>query len=493
MAKRLALVILAGLCPVLFAQNQNLADLDAESAKIVLHIQNTLGNQERTIGGGVFTLDGFESVLGNYWKLTVLDGIVKRQGKLKVSTSNQGNVILSGEILNLGETVRIYTRVVDRTASVILYSWISDLPKTDFIAGLLVSARGEQGSAPRDAYEEDSRERPVNTAIPSTTRRTLTRGDQDWFLISSPGGDYITAETTGDLDTMMEVYAKGESRRLTFNDDNGEGENARINFMAEAGKEYILMVKGYSNSTAGQYEFRVSSTGMPDNDREPNDTRETASPLSLDGEINALIISSTDTDWYSITLEAGGLFSAWTTGELDTVLDLCGADGTVIVSDDDSGESDNARISRLLGTGSYYLRVKSYEGRTGAYTLRAAITEAVSDLYEDDNERGAAKELPLDQGQEHTFTTGDDVDWVYFTVTAAGSYQISCRGIQNSDLDTFIALYDGAGNQIGEDDDSGEGYGSALTRQLEPGKYYIRIHCLDSASQNRYTIRAAKR
>ncbi|MDR2768921.1 MAG: PPC domain-containing protein [Treponema sp.] len=497
MVKRLTPLILAVLlCPVLSAQHQNLADLDAETAKIVLQIQNALGNQEKTIEGSVFTLDGFEPPLGNYWKLNILDGITKRQGKLKViTTANQSNFILVGEIVSLGETARVYTRVVDRAAAVVLYSWTSDLAKTDFVAGLLVSTGGGDTDSARDAWEDDSRERPLSVAVPSITRRTLTRGDQDWFLISSPEGELITAETTSDLDTMMELYAKGESRRLSSNDDNGGSENARISFTAEAGKEYILMVKGYSNSDIGRYEFHVSSTELSDRDREPNETLETASALilPLDGGVNAIITGRDDTDWYSINLENGGMFSAWTTGNLDTVLDLYGADGALIVSDDDSGERDNAKISRSIGAGRYYIRVKSYGGGTGAYNLFAGITGLVSDAYENDNQRGAAKELPLDQGQEHTFTGGDDVDWVYFTVVAAGPYHISCRGVRNTGLDTFIGLYDGEGSQIDEDDDGGEGYGSALTRRLEPGKYYVRIHCLDAADGNNYTIRVTGR
>ncbi len=58
-----------------------------------------------------------------------------------------------------------------------------------------------------------------------------------------------------------------------------------------------------------------------------------------------------------------------------------------------------------------------------------------------------------------------------------GLFRISTRaaGEEFSDLDTYLELYDGANNLIGDDDDGGDTFFSELTEFLPAGSYMVRI------------------
>ncbi|MDR1389141.1 MAG: PPC domain-containing protein [Treponema sp.] len=466
--------------------------LDAETARIAGQITAALGGSDALLEGGPFFLGGFSSTLGNYWKTQILTEITKFQGKLKVlAAPAQNSLLLSGEIIILGDTVRVYTRVIDKASSVVLNSWTSDIPKTPFVAGLItittITGGNSSSNIPADAYETDSREQPVAVSLPSSIARTLTPDDQDWFLVTSPSTVLVQAETLGEIDTRMELFLKGSTRRLDYDDDSGEEENARINFTVEAGREYLIMVRGYSASDTGFYEFNLSTAVLADQEYEPNDVLEDAFLLLPgDREIRAAISSNNDIDWYAVTVEEEGSLRLETKGNLDMLLGLFDSGGALLVSDDDSGEDGNSRITWPVQPGTYYVRVRSYDRDTGSYTLLTGVIREAADAFENDNSRNRAKELPLETRQEHSFTDREDIDWVYFIVPVEDVYRIRCGSTDDS-VDAYIILYDEQGDVIDEGDYN-EGADSYLQATLRPGKYYIRIHCVDFGVRNIYYI-----
>jgi hypothetical protein len=168
-----------------------------------------------------------------------------------------------------------------------------------------------------------------------------------------------------------------------------------------------------------------------------------------------------------------------------------------LAENDDGGSGANARIRYEVqaGTHAFFVKVRSYDGDTGAYGFRAWLVEPFRidpDEYEDDDDVNSAKEISLDTAQRHTFTTGNDVDWVSFQIRQAGRYTIRTRGVSSTDLDTTIELYDGSHSLIDEDDDGGEDYDSFLSVRLQAGTYYLKVECLDDEPEEPYTIRVAR-
>ena len=103
-------------------------------------------------------------------------------------------------------------------------------------------------------------------------------------------------------------------------------------------------------------------------------------PLTLDGTPHEGVLGTTeDVDYYRI--EVTELIEAviYSSSELDTQGALLDSEGREIVWDDDGGGGRDFRISAVLNSGDYYLRIKQHSFRpparaVGKYTLHATAT-----------------------------------------------------------------------------------------------------------------------
>jgi hypothetical protein len=466
---------------------ESLSQLDGETQKIAVLIAGKL----RSLGGsprirqGVFTLEGGESLLGDYWSRQLTVFLSSSPNRNYILLDNPGaaaqtDYILGGEILRLGNSVRIYTRLIRVQDNSMAEGWNADLSLTPFLDDLLHSS--DPSGVRRDMYEADSRENPLAmTPGSSWISRTLHTDDDDWFGISGWGSGILTLETAGDLDTYMELY-EGSSRSAVYeNDDGGDGNNAYIEYFIERGKNYIVKVRGYDDDETGSYRFRASITAPPEDSTEPNDTRAAAVSVEPGEWIPAFFHSSSDEDWYRISVPAGNnRLIIHTEGHVDTLMSLYNSDGGLIAEDDDSGEDSNARISAVLGRGTVFVRVSAYEGQRGLYTLVSEIRERDRpDSWENDDTPGTAKEINIGTSQERTFSDPDDQDWVRFRITQRGTYDIRTRAA-NRELDTYIELFDNEETPLDENDDGGEHYDAYLRVELNPGNYLLLVTTLNS-------------
>jgi hypothetical protein len=209
--------------------------------------------------------------------------------------------------------------------------------------------------------------------------------------------------------------------------------------------------------------------------------------------INRTLHAGGDEDFFLLTPAAAGSLVIETTGNIDTVMELCEAGSdSILAEDDDGGSGGNARIRYAVQAGKPYLaRVRGYDGETGSYGFRASLTEPVRidpDEFESDDEPSSASEIAIGEGQRHTFSSGDDVDWVKFTISRSGRYIIRARGVNSGSLDTYIELYDQDFNEIDENDDGGDSYDARLSVRLQAGTYYVKVECLDENPDQPYTL-----
>ncbi|MDR0474804.1 MAG: DVUA0089 family protein [Treponema sp.] len=209
--------------------------------------------------------------------------------------------------------------------------------------------------------------------------------------------------------------------------------------------------------------------------------------------INRTIHSRSDEDFFLLLPEADGRLVAETTGSIDTYMYLYNADTRELLAEnDDGGSSYNARIRYNVRAGSPYIaKVKALDGETGQYGFRAYLqvqAQIAPDEYEPDDESSSAKLIEIGTPQQHTFHTGNDVDWVKFQITQPGPYTIRARGVNSNRLDTYIELFNADMNLIAEDDDGGDGYDARLSLRLDNGLYYLKVECLDDEPDQPYTI-----
>ncbi len=163
------------------------------------------------------------------------------------------------------------------------------------------------------------------------------------------------------------------------------------------------------------------------NDCEPNDTLATAvllSPfpcLKVAGELPV-----GDTDYFRVEPVTAGLIWISTITDGDTVISLHGADGAVIESDDDDGESLGSLIAgaELDAAGTYYVRVYEYgfnnEISYDLYVTFFPWPAMVEEKIGPNETYGQAQEIGLNRWVSGTFTTATDADWYKFTATFPG-------------------------------------------------------------------------
>ncbi|MDR1948419.1 MAG: PPC domain-containing protein [Spirochaetaceae bacterium] len=326
--------------------------------------------------------------LSSFWAAQLAEELANIPGRsfvLLPGGSGAADWTISGEIVEIAGTVRIYTRLIrsgDRSITVSLHS---DFVYDEYFSEMLAHQGGGRSSpsVARDSYEPDSPENPLAAEIadsdggPLINRTLHGRSDEDFFLLTPDREGVLTMETTGSIDTLMEFYEAGSRETLAENDDGGSGGNARIRYTVRAGGRYIAKVRGYDSDDTGNYGFR-----------------------------------------------------AW---------------------------------------------------------LVEQVRQA-PDEYENDDDFLSAKDISIGTPQQHSFTTGDDVDWVTFRVSQAGRYTIRARGLSSNGLDTYIELYDSDRSAIDEDDDGGENLDSRLSVSLQAGTYYVKAECLDDEPDQPYTI-----
>jgi hypothetical protein len=465
------------------AEPSSLADLDREAEKIAVSDREFIRSGS-TRTGSIRNEGTGASVLDRYWIETICANLSAAGADNRGITIFQNPQVNSGYVLRctiveLGLTLRIYTKLIRSSDFAVAATWMTDIVKTPYISGLGARLSGSQDQW--DGFEPDSGEQPVflETGGAEITR-SLHEGDEDWFVII-PGEEdgYIVVKTSGSTDTVMELYTDS-FEQITENDDFGGDYNAGIGFMARRGNRYLVLVRGYSEDETGSYGIKAVFSDIPDKDLEPNNSMNEASAISADTQVKAFILTDDDEDWYVLAV-SGGYFTTRTDGDIDTYLELFDINGEKLAEDDDSGYDTNANISLLISPGTYYLKASAYE--TGEYTLSCLLREPNQvDAYEPDDKREDAKTISAGEEQRRTFTTGDDAAWVRFTVDSRGYYSIRASGIEDGELDTFLSLYDADAALIDENDDTDASYASLISRELSPGLYYIRVHVLEHPS-----------
>ncbi|GHV26466.1 hypothetical protein AGMMS4952_06590 [Spirochaetia bacterium] len=372
-------------------------------------------------------------------------------------------------------------------------------PATLLITACMLSIFAACVSAPRrgtnaDPYEPDSMDTPVPVKNDDWIVRYLDTNDADWFSFTPESEGLLVAETDGETDTVLELYQNGTLLRA--NDDVENDPNARIEYFVEPGLPYILKAEGIrlagaAENDRGPYRFRIRLEPIPTDTAEPNDTLKEATPIGRGDTIPGYFLTPEDVDWYTVTAPKAGRLLVYTSGTMDTLLEVYDKREELIANDDDSGYQGNAKlVAGIPDAGPLYIKVDSYQGSTGRYFLHTLFLDPVNpDSFEDDDSLANAKDSQIGARQERNFTEASDEDWVRLQIKTGGTYAISAQAADDY-LDTFIELFDVKEELLAQDDDSGGNWSALLTIHLDPGIYYLKITTLDTdpLENNNYTL-----
>ena len=137
-----------------------------------------------------------------------------------------------------------------------------------------------------------------------------------------------------------------------------------------------------------------------------------------------------------------------------------------------------------LAAGTYYVAVWGYtESDFGAYELGISelsnTCEGFVDMYEPNNAMGEATPVASDDMLNAALCPTEDSDWYVVSAMAQQTISFVTLPLSTDEFltDTYLNLYDAAGNLVDSDDDSGPfGYTSMISYQLpEDGTYYLEV------------------
>ncbi|MBN1766506.1 MAG: caspase family protein [Sedimentisphaerales bacterium] len=216
------------------------------------------------------------------------------------------------------------------------------------------------------------------------------------------------------------------------------------------------------------------------------DTFSSALELELDENGDATFESQIDNkrdqDVFLIMASGTGIMQVDMTTEnspLDSYLYVYNSQGQRITWNDDSDLGTDASVAFNVEEGQqYYIRADAYRRSTGSYTLHINGPQN-GQTYVDDysNSFSEAALIVLEEtGQavlEGEIGPPGDQDMFIFTAVADGLMRVE-MSTPNSQLDSYIYIYDSSCNRLVQNDDSGPGTDALVIFYAEEGRqYYI--------------------
>jgi len=201
-----------------------------------------------------------------------------------------------------------------------------------------------------------------------------TPEDVDWFMIEMVEGRpyriYVdSAPENGLVDPYLRLY-DSQGVELTADDDGGTGLNSYLSYASPTGGSYFAAVSSFGSAGTGAYALRITDTDVPGNIY----TDETLDPAD-DSRLSRIEMPG-DLDTYRVTLEAGVRYVIDVRGEgdnalADAFLTILSAEGTSVITDDDSGGGLDARLRFTPQTaGEYFIQASGLGGSTGTYQVQ---------------------------------------------------------------------------------------------------------------------------
>jgi len=318
-------------------------------------------------------------------------------------------------------------------------------------------------------FAQTPRELRFGTWVPGN----LGEGQELWYSVRASETGLVVVETAGEIDTYLEAYDSSRTL-IDEDDDGGEEYNARIEIFAQAGRTYLFKLRGYGEDESGPFEIRASFNSIY--------IRE----LRLDTLVSGTLDEG-ESHWFSVRPSGTGLVVVETFGDIDTHLKAFDASGAFIAEDDDGGEDLNARLDISAEAGKTYIfRLRFYnDEESGPYQIRADFEVIPPDL-EQNTERSRAVPIKLGEPTLVYLRASSESRWYRYDIPRPRTlFVVQTRG----NLDTVLVLYDARGNQISEDDDSGENTNALISERLDAGTVYIEVREFNGRS-GRCTLHA---
>ena len=278
-----------------------------------------------------------------------------------------------------------FSRIVEDLPAGTYYVKVGERYQDQAIYTYSLSVFAVPQAGPRDPHEVDDAPAQAVPVPADGTRRAHNfhhAADVDWVMFDVAVRSEVVIDTDGAAgSTDLRLFAEGDydwSTPLA----RDVGGFSRVFTHLEPGRYFAAVTENGQNATIDHFTLGVEATPLADLEdaweTSGDDTADAATPLALpDTSAGHSIHDADDVDWFRFQLTAASVVTLATSGPPDvdngTIrLDLFGpADSTLPIGYDVGSEAD-AELQRVLGPGSYFVRVKEYGNSRG---LLATIAE----------------------------------------------------------------------------------------------------------------------
>ncbi len=290
-------------------------------------------------------------------------------------------------------------------------------------------------------------------------------GDEDLFRIVVTGSGTLTLYSTGSTDTYGELLSSSGSV-LTSDNNSGQTNNFRLSRSVNSGTYYLRVRHNNRLTGTGSFAVRSSFTASSSGSGSGSSVAYELT-LSASGSRSGSISPAGDQDVYRIIISRTGTLTLYSTGSTDTYGELLSSSGSVLTSDNNSGQSNNFRLARRVTAGTYYLRVRHNNRTTGrgSYTVRVLFGYAPS--------LSAAEYTlsPTSGSRSASINWAGDEDLFRIAVTGSGTLTLYSTG----STDTYGELLSSSGSVLTSDNNSGQSNNFRIARRVTAGTYYLRV------------------
>jgi hypothetical protein len=321
----------------------------------------------------------------------------------------------------------------------------------------------------------------------------------DWFYVGRAGERITVTQRSSDFDSWLLIgrIVNGEFQLDEYNDDDGGGNDSRIDFTLPEDGPYVIRVNVVGRGRTGAYTLRVDRAGGGAAPR-PTGGMVLSAGQSFTGALEPSDPLWTDDTHYdlwryygragerlTIIMRSPSFNSYMQYGRMNgnEFNYLGGSTGRTI-----GGQQETVLDVTLPETGEYGIRANSHGRHTGEYVLTVSSSGSAASTPT----RSSSSTITIGSTIRGSLTPADvqtDSGWYHEDYTFSGSRgQVIQVDLQSDEFDTFIDLYQGT-RWVAEDDDGGDGLDSRLVYTLpETGTYII---CARSRYANRtgsYTL-----
>lgn len=454
---------------------------------------NTIGLAQYYYSGSRLTRSYISFDLNRRYR--TLDGSTYTAGTSGGGALNLYTLVLHevGHSLGLGHEDD-YTTVMNSITDGVL----TDLTSDD-IAGIraIYGAVGTPSPPTVDDYAASLDTTGAVTVGTPVTGRVDSTTDEDWFRVTLQAGFSYRIDLRGNASgggTLLDPYVRllnGSGTVLSTDDDAGTGTDSQILFTPTSSGSYYIAASGFDGEQ-GTYTLSVTNTAVPD---DYASTTGTTGAVAVGGAATGRLETSTDTDWFAVTLTGNQVYrfdvrgSASGGGTLtDPYLRLRSVSGGLLGSDNDTGTGADAQLTYTATyTGVHYIEAATLVTGTGTYTVGVTDLGPADDFAATTATTGLVTPAATGTAVSGTIGTAGDSDWFRVSLSAGATYRF--RLTTGSLPSAELYLRNTAGTSLMSDVD-GAGNPELVYTVTTTGTYYLDARAATAAGTGTYTVAA---